>query len=50
MIHGGGDAVAMLVKRGAQGADEEAGAVPAEPQPHSHPYFWSAFILMGNWL
>ncbi|WP_373503366.1 CHAT domain-containing protein [Aestuariivirga sp.] len=50
MIHGGGDAVAMLVKRGAQGADEEAGAALAEPQPHSHPYFWSAFILMGNWL
>jgi CHAT domain-containing protein len=50
MIHGGGDAVAMLVKRGAHGVDEDAGAAPEKRQPHSHPYYWSAFILMGNWL
>jgi CHAT domain-containing protein len=47
MIHGGG-AVAMVTTRGAKSIDEPGAA--GEPLPRSHPYYWSAFILMGNWL
>ena len=41
-------AVAMTVSRGVQpdGTPDEASERPAL----SHPYRWSAFILMGNWL
>jgi CHAT domain-containing protein len=50
MIHKSEDgALAMVVKRGVQAGDEPAEA-PGEQQPHSHPYYWAAFILMGNWL
>jgi CHAT domain-containing protein len=46
-----------LTQRGA--ADEETDAQDAEPISATqapahvttrHPYYWSAFILMGNWL
>lgn len=50
MIHNGENgALAMVVKRGVQALDEPA-ETSKQPQPHSHPYYWSAFILMGNWL
>lgn len=31
-------------------AAEALDNTPAAPQTLSHPYFWSAFVLMGNWL
>ena len=51
MIHGGAAAaVAMNVSRGVQPDGEEADVRTLNRPPMSHPYHWSAFILMGNWL
>ena len=47
MIHGGAMAQ-RTASRGASGVDEPGN--DAEPLPRSHPYYWSAFILLGNWL
>jgi CHAT domain-containing protein len=38
------------VPRGVQGSGGTIAVSPEERQPLSHPYYWSAFILMGNWL
>lgn len=46
MLKGQGDAV-QLAARSAAPLDGEAPALPAGPE---HPYFWAAFVLMGNWL
>lgn len=46
MLTGQGDAV-QLAARAAAPLDGEAKAAPAGPE---HPYFWAAFVLMGNWL
>ncbi len=43
----GGAAVASSDERGAKSLTVSAAAPPAD---HRHPYFWSPFILMGNWL
>lgn len=43
-------AAAMATPRGVQ-PEEAPGAEPVQDRPPlSHPYYWSAFILMGNWL
>lgn len=49
--------VAMLTGAGAElaeAADRSAEALDGSPPPPKvgleHPYFWSAFVLMGNWL
>lgn len=49
--------VAMLTGAGAalaDAADRSAEALDGSPPPPKvgleHPYFWSAFVLMGNWL
>ncbi len=45
--------VAMLTGEGmASGPARTAEALdePEGPQGTSHPYYWSAFVLMGNWL
>ena len=47
MIHGGAMAQ-RTASRGASGVDEPGN--DAKPLPRSHPYYWSAFILPGNWL
>ncbi len=53
MIHARDGAVAMgapnTVSRGVK-AEGEIDTAPAARMPLSHPYYWSAFILMGNWL
>ncbi len=54
MIRAGNSAVAMatsnIVSRGVQASGDAEVVAPIERQPLSHPYYWSAFILMGNWL
>ncbi len=48
-IHAGeAPAVALNTSRGASPVDEPA--EQGQPVPRSHPYFWSPFVLMGNWL
>ncbi|QYK42307.1 MAG: CHAT domain-containing protein [Paracoccaceae bacterium] len=45
--------IAMLRGGGAgEGTTRAAEALdaPEAPQGFAHPYFWSAFVLMGNWL
>ena len=48
--------IAMLRGEAAVSASDERGAkslavsAPAAAADHRHPYFWSPFILMGNWL
>ena len=53
MIHARDGAVAMgapnTVSRGVK-AEGEIDTARAARMPLSHPYYWSAFILMGNWL
>jgi CHAT domain-containing protein len=44
-----------LSKRGAADAEADAASMEGEPTPASqvttrHPYYWSPYILMGNWL
>jgi CHAT domain-containing protein/Tfp pilus assembly protein PilF len=46
MLKGSGDAV-QLAARAAAPLEGEAAPAPAGPE---HPYFWAAFVLMGNWL
>lgn len=46
MLTGKGDA-ASLTARSAASLDGSVQAAPAGPE---HPYFWAAFVLMGNWL
>ena len=46
MLKGTGDAV-QLAARAAAPLEGEAAPAPAGPE---HPYFWAAFVLMGNWL
>lgn len=41
-----GDGVAVGPERAAVSLDEG----PAAPLGTAHPYFWSPFVLMGNWL
>ncbi|MGE0844976.1 MAG: CHAT domain-containing protein [Flavobacteriaceae bacterium] len=43
----GGDAAGAGRERGAETLDDPAEAGDAGP---GHPYFWSPFVLMGNWL
>ena len=43
-------AVAMNVPRGVNPTDDGGTGEEPPPVPFSHPYHWSAFILMGNWL
>ncbi len=43
-------AVAMNVTRGVNPTDDSGTGDEPPPVPFSHPYHWSAFILMGNWL
>jgi len=43
----GGETTTLLAMRAAE-ALEAPQEVP--PQGFAHPYFWSAFIIMGNWL
>ena len=54
MIHTTDGPVALnppkAIARGVQASDDADGSAPAVRQPLSHPYYWSAFILMGNWL
>ena len=54
MIHSADGAIAMnptkTIARGVQATGEAVDGVPADRMPLSHPYYWSAFILMGNWL
>ena len=54
MIHSSDGGVAMnqpkTISRGVQAEGDAGGATPSERMPLSHPYYWSAFILMGNWL
>ncbi len=48
--------IAMLRGTGAGGGDNraatalKAGSAPGAVDDFAHPYFWSAFVLMGNWL
>ncbi|WP_238366112.1 CHAT domain-containing tetratricopeptide repeat protein [Mesobacterium pallidum] len=43
--------VAMLRgDMGADGATRGAAALESDGAGFAHPYFWSAFVLMGNWL
>lgn len=35
---------------GARGASSLARSAAAQPAAGSHPYFWSPFVLMGNWM
>ncbi|MEM8577103.1 MAG: CHAT domain-containing protein [Pseudomonadota bacterium] len=46
MLRDGGTATLMAMRAAA--ALEDAPEPP--PQGFAHPYFWSAFIIMGNWL
>lgn len=38
----------LLAQRGAELLSDTP--EPAAASPDSHPYFWSSFVLMGNWL
>lgn len=44
---GKGRAATQVASRAAAPLDGEA---PASPAGLDHPYFWAAFVLMGNWL
>ncbi len=44
-----GEDAAVSSERGAQSLVKTASADTGKP-PLSHPYFWSPFVLMGNWL
>lgn len=46
MLKGQGDTV-QSATRAAAPLDGEVAPAPAGPE---HPYFWAAFVLMGNWL
>lgn len=46
----GGQGAGGGVARAAARLEEDGPGDAAEPLPFSHPYFWSAFVLMGNWL
>ncbi len=54
MIHSTDGVVAMnpseTIARGVQAAGDAVDGILTERMPLSHPYYWSAFILMGNWL
>jgi CHAT domain-containing protein len=41
-------AVARLPKQERGGERQRAAAGAADPRPYSHPYYWSAFILIGD--
>ncbi len=43
-----GSAAEKTANRGATDADADTGT--AEDTSTAHPYYWAAFILMGNWL
>jgi CHAT domain-containing protein len=40
--------VARLPKVERGGVRPRAGGVAAEARPYAHPYYWSAFILIGD--
>ena len=45
-----GDAAAVQTAERSATALDDAAPTPQAPQGMQHPYFWSAFVLMGNWL
>jgi len=51
MIRGGApQAVALQSSRSMSVVEDGSGPASAELPPTSHPYYWAAFILMGNWM
>ena len=45
-----GDAAAVQTAERSATALDDAAPTSQAPQGVQHPYFWSAFVLMGNWL
>ncbi len=52
ITNGGEQQIALNRSRGApaRAAETSIEEEEAPPVPASHPYFWSSFIIMGNWL
>jgi hypothetical protein len=52
ITNGGEQQIASNRSRGVaeRAAETSAEEEEAPPVPASHPYFWSSFIIMGNWL
>lgn len=42
--------VAANIERGVAPRQKKKAAKESEPTTFAHPYFWSPFVLMGNWL
>lgn len=50
MLRGVDAAQVNLAERGASGIAADAAPAVAAPVSTRHPYYWSPYILMGNWL